>query len=156
MWLSFLRDHLRWLITAQDLVHQVMHHASVLTACDVLDMDTHDAALNLVQQAWDAWAAKLQTMAGNGEAPAAVARAVFKAHQEAEAYNPVAGMRSIKAPPVCALCQTNILASAWALTCAHLGCGASYHGRCVRKKGEKGLFSQSWKCERCREDKSTD
>ncbi|KAL5612625.1 hypothetical protein BROUX41_004280 [Berkeleyomyces rouxiae] len=150
IWLSFLHDHLAWLIASDELVHQVMHHAAALTACDVLDMDTHDAALRLVQQAWAAWA-------GRSNAPGML----LKRHggRDADAAGPTpaaavpglaATIHSARPQAQCAACSKQILVGAWVVKCASAECMAEFHGRCLKGKGERGLFSRAWRCGKCK------
>ncbi|PHH52311.1 hypothetical protein CFIMG_006032RA [Ceratocystis fimbriata CBS 114723] len=141
VWLSFLHDHLAWLISSRDLMYQVMHHASTLTACDVLDMDTHDAALRLVQQAWDSWTAKTVGMTPKQEC---------RALDDAAMLNPVSAAHSPQPTLLCTVCATQILAGAWVVRCVGSLCNKEFHGRCLKEKGERGLFSQMWRCDECK------
>ncbi|KAL1900855.1 hypothetical protein Cpir12675_000731 [Ceratocystis pirilliformis] len=141
VWLSFLHDHLAWLIASRDLMYQVMHHASTLTACDVLDMDTHDAALRLVQQAWDSWTAKTVSMTPEQQC---------RARDDATMLNPVSAAHSPQPTLFCTVCATQILAGAWVVRCVGSLCNKEFHGRCLKEKGERGLFSQMWRCDECK------
>jgi hypothetical protein len=150
-WLDFVRENASWIVSSGVRLEEFVRHACYLQARDVLDMETHDAALKLVQEA----RAKLPSngkQLGVSPIGSPTAQGARKAVDCAECGLPVIGI-------TCILSCSNDVRPKFPLTSRRWDnaltfyptqdCQKRFHSICIQKEAKMSPRIAKWLCNEC-------